>query len=115
MSSNSPRLACRFTPSRFIDAGSARVHARVGISACLQGIRVRYDGADHLFPAIDVLATALELVPICSAVGAGLTVPRPPVRLLSSDNGLRAVGRDGPSRDEAALLQRPSEPSLPQC
>lgn len=114
MSSNSPRLACRFAPSRFIDPASARVHARVGISACLQGIRVRYDGADQLFPAIDVLATALELVPICPEVGAGLTVPRPPVRLLSSDNGLRAVGRDDPSLDVTALLQRHAEQSLPQ-
>lgn len=62
----------------------------VAVSACLFGDAVRYDGADKRH---DVLRAALDLhvrwVPLCPEVLAGLGVPRPPIRLVEAEEGLR--------------------------
>jgi len=56
---------------------------RVGISACLLGERVRYDGG-HKRDAFlaDVLGQHVEWVAVCPEVEVGLGVPRPPMRLV---------------------------------
>lgn len=55
---------------------------RLGISRCLLGDPVRYDGGhkrdDDL---VEVLGKQVEWVPLCPEVEAGLGVPRPPMRL----------------------------------
>ncbi|MHC4404844.1 MAG: 2-thiouracil desulfurase family protein, partial [Planctomycetota bacterium] len=55
---------------------------RVGVSACLLGEKVRFDG-DHKRAAYvaDVLGEHLELVSVCPEVELGLSVPRPTLRL----------------------------------
>ncbi len=56
---------------------------RVGVSSCLLGQRVRYDGAQKTVPWVGtVLSEFVELVPICPEVGAGMPVPRPPIQLV---------------------------------
>lgn len=76
----------------------------VGISACLLGQPVRYDG-DH--KRVDVLAGDLaaqfEWVPVCPEVGAGMGVPRPPVHLVGDPAAPRMVTRDG-ARDWTAEM-----------
>lgn len=55
---------------------------RLGISRCLLGDRVRYDGGhkrDRYL--LEVLGKAVKWVPVCPEVEAGLGVPRPPMRL----------------------------------
>ena len=55
---------------------------RVGISACLLGERVRYDGRHKRDRFLtEVLAKHVEWVPVCPEVELGLGVPRPPMRL----------------------------------
>jgi uncharacterized protein YbbK (DUF523 family)/uncharacterized protein YbgA (DUF1722 family) len=55
---------------------------RVGISACLLGERVRYDGGHKRDPfLVDVLGAHVEWVPVCPEVELGLGVPRPPLHL----------------------------------
>lgn len=55
---------------------------RIGVSACLVGEKVRYDGGDKRDAYIaDVLGRAFTLVPVCPEVGCGLPVPRPVMRL----------------------------------
>lgn len=55
----------------------------VGISQCLLGDKVRYDGAHKRSPyCTDVLADFFEFKPVCPEAGAGLGIPRPPVRLV---------------------------------
>ncbi len=57
---------------------------KIGISRCLLGQRVRYDGADKYSRICNEdLAERFELVSVCPEVDAGLTVPRPPVELQS--------------------------------
>jgi uncharacterized protein YbbK (DUF523 family) len=55
---------------------------RLGVSACLLGERVRYDGG-HKREAFltDVLGPHVEWVAVCPEVELGLGVPRPTLRL----------------------------------
>jgi uncharacterized protein YbbK (DUF523 family) len=68
------------------------VKVRVGISACLLGEQVRYDGGHKRSHVLaDELATHVQWVPVCPEVGAGMTVPRPPLQLLGSPDAPRMV------------------------
>jgi len=65
---------------------------RVGISACLLGERVRWDGGHkrHAFLA-DVLGKHVEWVAVCPEVELGLGVPRPPMDLVEVDGATRLI------------------------
>lgn len=70
----------------FDTSPTARWHddtaVRVGISSCLLGESVRWDGGHKRDAfACDVLGRYVEWVPTCPEVGAGLPVPREPLRL----------------------------------
>ncbi|MBN1849327.1 MAG: DUF523 and DUF1722 domain-containing protein [Deltaproteobacteria bacterium] len=55
---------------------------RIGISTCLLGEAVRYDGGHALDPYITrTLGRYMEFVPVCPEVEAGFGVPREPIRL----------------------------------
>lgn len=71
-----------------------KIKPAVGISACLMGETVRYDGADKKHGLLnDVLRSHLDFQAFCPEVAAGLGVPRPAVRLEKSENqGIRAKG-----------------------
>ena len=50
---------------------------KLGISACLLGEKVRYDGGHKLDSfIIDSLGKYLEYVPVCPEIGCGLGIPR---------------------------------------
>ncbi len=66
---------------------------KIGVSACLVGELVRYDGGHKRNQMLlDYLALRYVLVPICPEVAAGLGVPRPPVQLVKRGAEVRAVG-----------------------
>jgi uncharacterized protein YbbK (DUF523 family) len=55
---------------------------RIGVSACLVGEKVRYDGGHKYDPYITgTVGQLFALVPVCPEVGCGLSVPREPMRL----------------------------------
>jgi len=59
---------------------------RLGISACLLGQKVRYDGQhklDHYLT--DVLGRYVDWIPVCPEVECGLPVPREAMRLVGDD------------------------------
>ncbi len=65
---------------------------RIGISACLLGLEVRYDGGHKLDAGlIEVLGPRAGWVPVCPEVGCGLPVPREAMRLIASPTGPRLV------------------------
>lgn len=65
----------------------------IGISACLSGSTVRYDGGHKLQPWFENdLARWIEVVAVCPEVGAGLSVPRPAVRLSLRNGDVRMLG-----------------------
>jgi len=66
--------------------------APVGISACLLGLQVRYDGGHKRSDLLaDVLASRLKWVPVCPEEECGLGVPREPMRLEGSPHAPRLV------------------------
>ena len=107
-------MSRRFDENRFIDPASANRRAVVAVSACLAGERVRYDGADKILPALGRLTRALNLIAVCPEVGAGMTVPRPPVHLVEQNGVVRARGRDDRTLDVTDPLQTFAEHSLKQ-
>lgn len=55
---------------------------RIGISSCLYGAKVRYDGGHKHAPHLtETLGKFFTLVPVCPEVESGLPVPREPMRL----------------------------------
>src|SRR5438552_4763645 len=57
--------------------------ARVGISQCLLGENVRYDGGHKLDRVlVETLGPLVEWVPVCPEVEVGLGTPREPMRLV---------------------------------
>ncbi len=79
---------------------------RLGISACLLGETVRYDGGHkHDRYVIGALGQYVEWVPVCPEVECGLPVPREPMDLVGAPEGPRLVTvRTG--EDKTDLLLR---------
>jgi uncharacterized protein YbgA (DUF1722 family)/uncharacterized protein YbbK (DUF523 family) len=67
---------------------------KIGISSCLLGKNVRYDGGhklDHYL--VDTLGSHVEWVPVCPEVEYGLPVPREAMRLVGDPASPRLVTR----------------------
>ena len=72
---------------------------RIGISSCLLGQQVRYDGGHkHDRFLTNTLGRYFEWVPVCPEVELGLGIPRETIRLVQIDGGVGLVmqksGRD---------------------
>lgn len=79
---------------------------RIGISQCLLGDAVRYDGG-HKRDALlaDTLSRQIEWVPVCPEVEAGLGVPREPMRLEGTAASPRLVATTS-GVDRTAAMHR---------
>jgi uncharacterized protein YbgA (DUF1722 family)/uncharacterized protein YbbK (DUF523 family) len=65
---------------------------RVGVSSCLLGQRVRWDGGHKSDPfLIHILGPYVEWVPLCPEVQVGLPVPRDTLRLVRRGEQIRMV------------------------
>ena len=75
----------------------------VGISACLLGQAVRFDGGHKRDRyVVDVLGAAFAWQPVCPEVGIGLGTPRESLRLVAGPGGPRLVApRSGSDHTEA--------------
>jgi uncharacterized protein YbgA (DUF1722 family)/uncharacterized protein YbbK (DUF523 family) len=83
----------------------ARSKPRLGVSACLLGKKVRYDGQhkrdDFL---VDTLGPFVEWVPVCPELEVGMGVPRETIRLVGDPAAPRLVAeRSGKDHTEAML------------
>ncbi len=69
---------------------------RIGISRCLLGDEVRYDGGHKRDPfLVSTFGRFVEWVPVCPEVEVGMGTPREPIHLVASNDGgspLRLVG-----------------------
>lgn len=90
---------------------------RVGISSCLLGQKVRYDGGHKQDRYLtDILGAWVTWVPVCPEVGIGLGIPRPSIRLERGEDEPRLVNprsgedltatMDAYSRAKVSDLQR---------
>lgn len=65
---------------------------RIGISACLLGHEVRYDGGHKRDPfLVETFGRFVEWVPVCPEVELGLGIPRPTLRLERDHDDVRLV------------------------
>lgn len=65
---------------------------KIGISSCLLGNKVRYDGGHKLDRFLrDTLGQYVSFVPVCPEVECGLPVPRPSMRLCGSPDAPRLI------------------------
>ncbi len=65
---------------------------RLGISTCLLGESVRYDGGHKLDRFLtDTLGQYVEYVPVCPEVECGLPIPREALRLVGNPDSPRLV------------------------
>jgi uncharacterized protein YbgA (DUF1722 family)/uncharacterized protein YbbK (DUF523 family) len=73
-------------------SGSADFRIRLGISACLLGEPVRYDGGHKRDPyLVEALGRYVEWVPVCPEVELGLGTPRETLRLVRIGQDIRMV------------------------
>jgi uncharacterized protein YbbK (DUF523 family) len=86
----------------------------VGISQCLLGDAVRYDGKSKPNTIVlEKLNRLFDFVPMCPEVEAGLNIPRPPVQLTGSLSSPRLTGRDDASIDITELMLAYCEQKIP--
>jgi uncharacterized protein YbgA (DUF1722 family)/uncharacterized protein YbbK (DUF523 family) len=65
---------------------------RLGISTCLLGEPVRYDGGHKLDTFLrDTLGRYVEYIPVCPEVECGFGIPREAMRLVADPRGSRLV------------------------
>lgn len=82
----------------------------VGISECLMGAPVRFDGGHKRNNYVmDVLAEYLEFYPVCPEVAIGLGVPRKPIRLIVSGGQDRIRAVENSELDVTDALHREAE------
>jgi len=87
-------------------APSGEPRPRVGVSACLLGEAVRWDGGHRRDAFVtDVLGRWVEWVPVCPEVELGLGVPREPIRLEGDGTAPRLVA-PGSGTDHTAAMTR---------
>ncbi len=81
-------------PSAAMPDGSPTARPRVGISRCLLGDPVRYDGGHKREPSLtEVLGAQVEWVTVCPELETGMGVPREPIHLVAgAGGGVRLVG-----------------------
>ncbi len=84
-----------------------RTTTRVLVSACLLGVRCRYDGGHRRQEGIESFLAGFEVVPVCPEQAGGLPTPRVPCGLHGGDGavvwerGARVLDRDGIDRSDA--------------
>jgi uncharacterized protein YbgA (DUF1722 family)/uncharacterized protein YbbK (DUF523 family) len=102
------------------DAAERRPPIRIGISACLLGDEVRFDGGHKRDRFLtDTLGPFVEWVKVCPEVEMGLGTPRETLRLVADDARLRLVTTrtqidhtDGMNRWSAARVEELAHESL---
>ena len=77
----------------------------VGISSCLLGERVRFDGGHKKNSFIvDTLGKYFSYTPFCPEMAIGLGVPRETIRLVDKGGDLRVVGTKNAALDVTEKL-----------
>jgi uncharacterized protein YbgA (DUF1722 family)/uncharacterized protein YbbK (DUF523 family) len=89
---------------------------KIGISACVLGEKVRFDGGHKASTfCLQQLAPLVEFVAICPEMAIGMKAPRPAIRLqLDHQHQVRLVQSNDASIDHTAAMQAFSENKLAQ-
>lgn len=78
---------------------------KIGISSCLLGNKVRYDGQHkHDRYLTQTLGEYFDYVPFCPEAETGMGVPRPSIQLVAQPQGVRVLGVTEPDKDFTQTL-----------
>src|ERR1700761_9503716 len=89
----------------FIMAAAETLRPRVGVSSCLLGAEVRFNGGHKRDRFLtDELDAFVDWVPYCPEIEIGLGTPREPIRLTADG---RLVNRSGTADHTAAMTALP--------
>ncbi len=73
---------------------------KIGVSACLLGQKVRYDGKDKFADLAKYFDPKVyQLIPICPEVEMGMSIPRPAIQMRIIDGDTRLVQVDNHKTD----------------
>jgi len=78
----------------------------IGVSSCLLGENVRYDGANKLSKTTLAFGVNFNCVSLCPEVAIGLGVPRAIIKLFSHANSTRALLSEHPFEDVSQKLRQ---------
>src|SRR6185503_10041943 len=93
-----------FGPREFTEDQMTTASLRLGISRCLLGDEVRFDGGHRRDTFLtEVLGRYVEWVPVCPEVEAGLGTPREAMQLFGDPQGPRLVTIKGRTDHTGAL------------
>ena len=88
---------------------------QVGVSSCLLGHAVRYDGTDKREMLIaDQLSRYLDFIDFCPEVAIGLGVPRETIMLVGSLKAPNAIGTQTPGHDVTQALKSYAQQTTPE-
>ncbi|EKK9986728.1 DUF523 and DUF1722 domain-containing protein [Vibrio vulnificus] len=83
---------------------------KIGISACVLGDQVRFDGGHKQSRfVVQELTPHFSFVPVCPEVGMGMPVPRPTIRLISNEERIAMVETKNPDKDYTEQMLSYSE------
>jgi uncharacterized protein YbbK (DUF523 family) len=89
--------------------------AKIGVSSCLLGNAVRYDGSDKYCQYLTrAFGEQFELVPFCPEVAIGLGVPRPALQLVSVGDRIQMRGVEDPRQDVTSDIQNYAQSVMPE-
>lgn len=78
----------------------------IGISACLLGHQVRFDGGHKRSPQLMALAESfVDFDPLCPEVEIGLGTPRPTIQLRKGEQAIHLVTSKPPHQDLTAKME----------
>lgn len=102
-----PHLSARIT-------GDKMKKIKIAISACLIGLKYRYDGESRFSQDIvNRLKDKVDFIPVCPEVECGLSIPRPKMHLEASAKGTRLKVTDS-RNDETERMINWAENKLDQ-
>jgi len=89
---------------------------RIGVSACLLGKKVRFDGGHKRSRFVtDMLADYFEFTSFCPEVAIGLGTPRQPIRLVGDECSPEAIGVKDPQLNVTQPLREYGRKIAGQC
>ena len=82
----------------------------IGLSACLAGEKVRFDGSHRKDSALtQAMSKCFEFQTFCLEVAIGMGIPRQPIRLVNSSKGVQAIETRNNSIDVTEQLKSLAE------
>jgi uncharacterized protein YbbK (DUF523 family)/uncharacterized protein YbgA (DUF1722 family) len=78
---------------------------RVGVSSCLLGQNVRYDGGHKADPVVQALGRLFRWIPVCPEMEVGMGTPREPVVLVDRKGKPRMVSTESGTDWTSAMYE----------